>query len=144
MDEKDREILSMLEKDGKARIAAIAKALSLPPSTVHSRISRMEHDGTIRRYAAVPDYRKTGLNVSAYILINVDYSGTVSQESIARELLRLPNVYSVGIVSGDIDMIAFVRAKDVDDLGVTIVDQMRRIRGVSRTVTSVVLKSAEI
>ena len=126
-DEKDREIMVALMADGKAKIKVISRKLGLPMSTVHHRILKMENEGVIARYAAIPDYRKIGLPIAAYVFINVDYSKIDSQEDVAKEIKKLPNVLDVSIVSGEIDIIAKIRAKDVDDLGESVIKKLRTI-----------------
>jgi len=144
MDEKDREILDELIADGKAKLRSISRKVGLPMSTVHHRIIGMEEGGIIRRFSAIPDYRKIGLPICAYIFINVDYSKIESQEAVAKQIRLLPNVMEVSIVSGEIDIIARIRAKDVDDLSDSVVGKLRNIKGISRTVTSVVMKEIGI
>ena len=143
MDEKDYDILEELMRDGKARIRSIAKKLGLPMSTVHHRILKMEKEGSIKKYSAIPDYRKIGLPVLTYIFVTVDYSKIKSQETVAREIRKIPNVLEVNMVSGEIDIIVKARAKDVDDLGKTVTEKLRNITGVDKTVTSVVMKEIE-
>ncbi len=143
MDEKDREILEELMQDGKAKISQIARKLALPMSTVHHRILKMEREKIIKSYSALPDYRKIGLSVSAYIFINVEYAGKFSQEAVAREIRKLPNVLEVNIVSGDIDMIAKIRGKDVESLSSEVIERVRNIKGVAKTTTSFVMREIE-
>jgi DNA-binding Lrp family transcriptional regulator len=143
MDEKDADILRELMADGKAKIRAISRKAGLPMSTVHHRILRMESDGTIKRFSAIPDFKKIGLPICAYVFINVDYTKIESQDTVASQIRRLPNVAEVSIVSGEIDIIAKIRAKDVEDLSGSIIEKLRNIKGVSRTVTSVVMKEID-
>lgn len=143
IDEKDKEILAELMKDGKARIKKIGKKLGLPMSTVHHRILRMEKDRVIERYAAIPNYKHIGLPILAYVFVSVDYNKTSSQEDTAREIGGLPNVVETNIISGEIDIIVKVRAKDVDELSEVIIKKMRNIKGVAKTVTSIVMKAIE-
>jgi Lrp/AsnC family leucine-responsive transcriptional regulator len=140
MDSKDKEILDLLIADGKAKLRTLSRKVGLPMSTVHHRIIGMEREGKIRRFAAIPDYKKVGLPICAYIFINVDYSKIESQDAVAKQIRLLPHVMDVCIVSGEIDIIAKIRASDVDDLSDSIVERLRNIKGVSRTVTSVVMK----
>jgi len=140
LDEKDKEILEAVMADGKAKIKVISRKLGLPMSTVHHRILKMENEGVIARYAAIPDYRKIGLPIAAYVFINVDYSKIDSQEDVAKEIKKLPNVLDVSIVSGEIDIIAKIRAKDVDDLGESVIKKLRTIKGIAKTVTAVAMK----
>ena len=143
MDEKDLEILRELQKDGKAKIKKIAKKLGIPMSTVHHRILRMEKGGIIKKYMAVPDYRKIGLPVCFYVLVNVSYGEATSQEAVARKIRKIPNVLEVNIVSGELDIIVKARAADIEDLGKSVLDKMRNIRGVLKTVTSVVMREMD-
>ena len=143
MDEIDRKILGELQIDGKAKLKKIAKKAGVPMSTAHHRVLRMEKEGVIKRYAAVPDFRKIGLPVCAYVFVNVDHANLRSQEEIAGELKKIPNVLEANIVSGELDIIVKARAADVEDLGKTVVGKMRGIRGISKTITSVVLKEME-
>lgn len=143
IDEIDRDILHELMADGKARIKTISKKLALPMSTVHHRIMKMEKQKIIKKYAAVPDYKKLGLPILAYVFVTVDYSKIASQEAVAREIKRIPNVLEANIVSGEIDIIVKVRAKDVDEMTDIIISKMRNVKGVAKTVTSVVMREIE-
>jgi DNA-binding Lrp family transcriptional regulator len=143
MDEIDGKILRELQEDGKAKLKKIAKKAGVPMSTAHHRIIRMEQDGVIRKYSAIPDFRKIGLPVCAYVFVTVDHANLRSQEEIAKELRKIPNVLEANIVSGELDIIVKARVKDVEDLGQTVVGKMRGIKGISKTVTSVVLKETE-
>jgi Lrp/AsnC family transcriptional regulator, leucine-responsive regulatory protein len=143
MDEKDTDILRELMADGKAKIRSISRKIGLPMSTVHHRILKMESSGLIRRFSAIPDYKKLGLPICAYVFINVDYTKIESQDAVASQIRKLPNVADVSIVSGDIDIIAKIRAKDVEDLSGSVIEKLRNIKGVSRTVTSVVMKEID-
>lgn len=140
MDKVDWDILRELQEDGKAKLKKIAKKAGVPMSTAHHRVLRMEREGIIRKYSAVPDYRKIELPVCAYIFVNVDHANLRSQEEIAKELRRIPNVLEANIVSGELDIIVKARARDVEDLGQTVVGKMRSVKGISKTVTSIVLK----
>ena len=143
MDRIDRDILAELQRDGKAGIRTVARKAGIPMSTAHHRIMKMEEGGVIRRYSAIPDYRKVGLPVCAYLLVNVSYSGISSQEEVAGHIRKIPNVLSADIVSGEIDIIAKVRAEDIDSLGDTVIRRIRKIPGVAKTVTSVVMKGMD-
>ena len=65
MDDKDREILSLLMEDGRRSVVDIAKEVDVPRATVQERIHRMLESGIIRKFTAVQDYSKTGLAVTA-------------------------------------------------------------------------------
>ncbi|MFA5106060.1 MAG: Lrp/AsnC family transcriptional regulator [Candidatus Micrarchaeia archaeon] len=143
MDKTDSEILAQLQQDAKAGIKKIARKTGVPMSTVHHRIARMQKEGLIKKYTIVPDFKKAGVPVCAYVFVTVGHSGLVSQESIAAQIRKLDNVSEANIVSGEIDIIAKIRAESVEDIGTKVIGKIREIKGVEGTVTSFVMREVE-
>ncbi|MEM2910741.1 MAG: Lrp/AsnC ligand binding domain-containing protein [Nitrososphaerota archaeon] len=73
--------------------------------------------------------------VDAYVLIKTAV-GKVSKVSGA--LCRVKGVKSVCAVTGPFDLIAFVEAKDVADLGKMITTKFHKIKGIESTETAIV------
>jgi DNA-binding Lrp family transcriptional regulator len=95
-------------------------------------------------YTVVLDYEKLGKGVAAYILISVVYripTGTrVAQEDVAKEINGI-GAEEVSIVAGGTDIIAKVRAKDVNELNDFVIRKLRNIDGVDKTQTMIVLST---
>ena len=144
IDEKDLEILRELERDCSQTKKKIARKLGLPLTTVHNRVAKLEKEKIISSYRAKIDYRKLGFGISAFVQIIVDYpSKDYSQEDAARKIRALPGVEAAAIVAGGTDIIAKVRAKDTDGLNDFLLKHLRKIAGVDKTTTLVVLKEFE-
>jgi len=144
LDEKDNQILSLLLKDSSTSKKQISKLLNLPLTTVHNRISKMEKEKIIQGYTAKPDYKKLGYSISAFINITINYSTKgYSQEETAKKISNLSGVESVCIVAGTYDLMAKVRKKDTDDLNDFILNHLRKIPGIDKTTTVVILKEYE-
>ena len=135
MDEKDRSILEELITDSRKTTKAIAKALDIPRATVHDRIARMETRGVIRRYTAVPDYSQLGIGVTAFILAQFDHSEGRSQRETAEEIADIPGIFEVNLVSGEYDILLKVRGSSIEEIGNLVVDKLRDVDGVARTLT---------
>jgi Lrp/AsnC family transcriptional regulator for asnA, asnC and gidA len=103
----------------------------------------MERNGIIRGYAAIPDYRKMGIGITAYIALTVNYEKAASQEEVAKQLKKLPNVVEVAIVTGEADILVKMRARDMEELNDALIRRLRAIKGVDKTRTSVVLSEIE-
>lgn len=146
LSQKDSIILDLLQKNAKYSSREISDKTGIPITTVHNRIKRMEKEGIIKKYSAVPDKKKLGKLISAYIHVAVTYmkaDGTrVSQEDVARTILRMPEVEECVIITGTTDIILKVSTKDVDELNDFVINRLREIDGVQSTVTSIVLKDA--
>ncbi|MFA5108851.1 MAG: Lrp/AsnC family transcriptional regulator [Candidatus Micrarchaeia archaeon] len=142
---KDMAILQLLIDDSSLTKKQIAKTLGIPLTTVHNRISHLEKDGIIEGYRAKPNWKKLGFGIAAFINITINYSSKgYSQEDTARKISQLDGVDSVSIVAGTYDIVAKVRKKDTDELNTFIINNLRKIPGIDKTTTVVILKEYEM
>ena len=135
LDEKDSAILEELIKDSRKSTKAIARELDIPRATVHDRIVRMEARGVIRRYTAVPDYARLDLGVTAFILAQFDHGEGTSQRDTAEEIAQIPGIFEVHLISGEYDILLKVRGASMEEIGRLVVDRLREVKGVARTLT---------
>ena len=76
LDEKDRRILELLQKDSKLKLEDIAKDpgvhLSIP--TVRKRIKNLEDCGIINKWTVILNGKKLGRDVTAFIGVDINYN----------------------------------------------------------------------
>jgi len=135
LDEKDFSILEELMKDSRKTTKSIAKELGIPRATVHDRIHRMEQRETIRRYTAVPDYGQLGLGVTSFVLVQFEPEKGVSQRDTAEEISTIPGISEVHMISGEYDMLLKIRGASIEEIGKLVIDRLREVKGVARTLT---------
>lgn len=142
-DEKDIDILNLLNKDAKLTSLQISKKTGIPATTIHNRIKKMEANGIILRYSIVTDTKKLGMKIKAYIMVCVEYmtpaGRKISQTELAQEIKEYPLVDEVSIITGGTDILVKVHSKDIDELNDFIINKLRSIDGVAKTDTMVVL-----
>lgn len=68
IDEKDKEILSILEQDARIQYKEIAEKLDISSDTVKYRIDKMKSSGIIERFSPVINFSKLGMSQYATIL----------------------------------------------------------------------------
>ncbi|MFD9778049.1 Lrp/AsnC family transcriptional regulator [[Kitasatospora] papulosa] len=66
-DATDWRILDVLQRDGRATFAELARAVSMSPSAVTERVRRLEEVGVIRGYTAVVDPERLGMPILALV-----------------------------------------------------------------------------
>lgn len=146
MDEKDERIIEVLKENGKLYSQQISKKTSIPITTVHNRIKKLEKEGIIKNYTVVLDNKKIGKAISAYILINVDYKLLKqikkSQYELAKRLKSNPAVDEASMVTGGTDIIIKARVKDIEELNDFVTKYLRNIEGIEKTQTMVILNEA--
>ena len=143
LDEKDSAILEKLVEDSRKTTKAIAKELDIPRATVHDRIVKMEEKCVIRRYTAVPDYHQLGIGVSAFILAQFEPESGVSQRETADEIATIQGIYEVHMISGEYDMLLKVRGASMEEIGRLVIDRLREVKGVARTLTCAVFTTVK-
>ena len=143
MDKKNKEILKILVKDGRAKIKEIAKKVELPITTVYNRMIKMQDQGVFKVSAKI-SRKKLGYVIDAYILVNIDTSiKGIDQEKLAHKITALPHVLMTSVVTGSKDMIVRVTAKSIEDLSNLILKEIRKFEGVAGTETLVVMKESK-
>ncbi|MGD6808078.1 MAG: Lrp/AsnC family transcriptional regulator [Candidatus Bathyarchaeia archaeon] len=146
LDDKDIAILLLIQENSKLTANQIAKKTGTPITTVFAKIKRMEEIGIIKQYRAILAPEKLNLGTAAFILAAVSYGnkedGTpITQRDVAEEIARLPDVQEVHIITGDWDLLVKVRAENVDAIGKFVVDKLRRINGLQKTLTCMIFET---
>ena len=138
LDSKDSGILKMLDEDSRATTQAIADALNMPRVTVHDRIKRLQDRGIINKFSVEINRRELGWPLHGFILANwAGLREDIDRRFVAEEICKMPFVVGCHIVTGQWDFIIEVVAKDMANLGDSVLDQLSEINGVGHTQTLV-------
>ena len=115
MDEKDREILSILQDNADQPAKAIAQAVNLSPSAVERRISKLKREGVIDRIVAVVSPPAVGRSLRILVEIEIQNEYRHNLEAFQRWLVRAPEVQSCWYVTGDADFVLSAMVRDIDE-----------------------------
>lgn len=148
LDEKDLAILTLIQEDSKQTANQIAKKIGAPITTVFAKTKRMEEAGIIKQYRAILSPEKLNLATAAFILAQVSYQTKndqtpITQRDVAEEIAHFPEVQEVHIITGDWDLLVKLRAENVDAVGKFVVDKLRRIKGLEKTLTCMVFETVK-
>jgi Lrp/AsnC family leucine-responsive transcriptional regulator len=136
IDEKDQKILDELLEDASQRVTELAAKLKMPRTTVQERIKRLRKLGVIKKFTIQIDYSKLGKPATAFILISFQ-QGAVSQKKLAQEIAKLPEVVEAHLITGEWDILVKVRSDSMQSVGSLVVDKLRMMEGVGKTMTCV-------
>jgi len=139
LDNLDWRILRLLQENAKLTYTEIGNKLDVAHSTVYDRIQRMEEHGIIKKYRAVVDLQKTGLQqIMALMTI---YTEPKESEHIANKLAEFPEVLEVSSsFSEELVINAKVVSQDQPKLHAFIAQSIAPLPGVLRIRTSVITK----
>ena len=72
MDDKDRQIVRILQTEGRITNLELADRVALSPSPCLRRVRALEETGVIRGYGARVDAKAFGLGLTAFVHIRLD------------------------------------------------------------------------
>jgi len=113
LDALDRSILEELNVDARRTHREIGHRLKVSPTTVSSRIGRLEEQGVIRGYIPLLDDEQLGWDLWAAIGIRIS-KGRLRE--VEEHLAKDPRVYAIYDVTGDDDALLIGRFRDRRDL----------------------------
>jgi DNA-binding Lrp family transcriptional regulator len=135
MEKTDRRILKILMKDDKIPFLKIAKELRVSPKTVKKSYEEMKEERFVLRDSILLDLSKLGYCGQIYLMIT-----TVSNKekiTIMSSLKNIRNIFVVGEIAGDFDIIAIAVISDYKSIK-TIVNEVRKIEGIEKIETTIV------
>ena len=143
LDEKDKQIIEVLEEHGDYTTRQIAKKTLLPATTIHNRIRKLKQEKIIKKFTLDLDYKKIEKGFSVIVLVSVDYKSLrelkKDQHQLAKEIKILPEVTEVAVVTGGTDIVIRVRVKDVQAYDQFLLKKFQAIPGVDKTQSLVVI-----
>lgn len=139
IDDTDRKIIHVLQKDGRASLRKISEEVGVALGTVSNRVNRMEHSGIITGYSVSLDPEKVGWSLNVVIGLRIEKGRLIEiQEKISRDY-RVCGVYDV---TGDYDSMIIARAKDREDLD-DLIKNVMSVDGIERSLTQLVLNTVK-
>jgi len=132
LDRIDREIIRLLNEDGRMSNAEIARRLGgVPSRSISHRVERLIARDIIN-VRAIVNPLALGYHVMADVLVEVE-PGCVRK--VAETVARFPQVSYVACATGDTDVSISLRVRSNEELFDFVTDQLSRIPGVRRTQT---------
>jgi DNA-binding Lrp family transcriptional regulator len=135
MDEKDKEIIRILKRDGRAGYSDIGKRIGLSEGAVRKRIRVLVDGGVIRRFTV-----KVGVGEGAEAIALLAINPASPTQEVSEKIRRIVNVETVYEVTGEYDIVAVISGMSVAEVDECI-EKIRRVEGIMKTNTMIVLRS---
>ena len=141
LDRYDRQILEILQTDGRINNQDLADRIGLSPSPCLRRVRALEESGLIVGYRALLDARKLGLTLMALVHISMDLHTPERFANFEASVSVLPEVLECLLITGqDADYQLKVVVRDMDHYQALLLDKLTRITGVTGVHSSFVLR----
>ena len=141
IDDLDRKIIGILQENALLTNAGIGEMINLSPSAVNERIRKLKDKDVIKKIAAIinANFVKKGLCAFVYVLIDKpDQSNAFLKNAI-----KNPNILECHHVTGEYSFLLKVRVENTKELESFISTFLKTQKGLSKTLTQIVLSSAK-
>ncbi|WP_406006681.1 Lrp/AsnC family transcriptional regulator [Streptomyces sp. NBC_00637] len=135
-DAVDRQILELLQTDGRMKLSELGRRVRLSPAAVTERVRRLEAAGVISGYGAHVSPARLGYGIQAFIRVD-PHGGYNLKHPRTLELIGRPEITEVHHVVGEDCWILKVAVRDT----VHLEGVLEAVSALGRTTTSIVLTS---
>ena len=138
LDQIDRNILIMLQNDGRSSASHIASEISMSVPAVTDRIKKLQESGVIMGFTTKLNHRKVGLDVSAFITVISESSSHYSD--VVRETNNTQEIIQCFTTTGNGSHVLLALTENTHSLE-KLLRTIQSWPGVMRTETQIILSS---
>ncbi|HLS80410.1 MAG TPA: Lrp/AsnC ligand binding domain-containing protein [Steroidobacter sp.] len=143
LDRIDRQILALLQKDGRLAVAELARTVNLTLTPCIERVRRLERDGYIEGYFAKLNPRRLGQAMLAFTEVTLDHATPDVFARFKEAVMPVEEIVECHMVAGGFDYLLKTRVRDLDEYRRVLGDRIAAIRGVRHTQTYFVMEEVK-
>jgi len=143
LDRTDRQILNVVQTDGRISIVSLAKKVNLTSTPCLERVRRLERDGYIIGYAALLNPQMVDAGLLVFVEISLTRNSPDAFNDFRREANRLTGLLECHLVSGNFDYLIKARVKDMLEYRKLLGEKILALPGVSDSRSYVVMEEVK-
>jgi Lrp/AsnC family transcriptional regulator for asnA, asnC and gidA len=136
LDRTDRNMVSLLQKDGRMPTVSLAKQLGISETTARSRLKRLINEKFIR-VVAVSDPLRLGFEIIGNIKLSIDLS---KKDPILTELRKIDALSYIALTTGGNDIDIEFIADSLTEFKTLVFEKISRIVGIRAVETSLIVE----
>jgi DNA-binding Lrp family transcriptional regulator len=140
MDPINREILSLLQDDGRMSATVLAQNVGLSLSACHRRLKDLEQSGAIERYRAVVSPEAIGLHFEAIVFVTMGRTDVETVAAFEAAVHEVPEIVEAQRLFGDPDYLIRVLTPDLAAYQQLYDGALGSLPGVQRLSSTMVMK----
>tara|TARA_R110002096_G_scaffold11293_1_gene41918 strand:+ start:990 stop:1475 length:486 start_codon:yes stop_codon:yes gene_type:complete len=141
LDSLDRNILKILQKNGKITNAKLSEEIGLSPAPTLERVKKLEQSGIIKSYHAELNSEKLGLGVNTFVQVSLKGHNKTNIDIFTSKIKEIDEVIECHHVTGSGDFLLRVIAKDIASYQLLMLEKVSDIEVVDSLQTMVILST---
>ena len=143
LDRLDRQILNILQNDGRIAMTELADRVHLSPTPCSDRVKRMERDGVILGYHARVNPHAVGRNLLVFLEIKLSAKSGDVFDRVKEALRVVPEVLECHLVSGEFDYLVKARLSEMNAYRRLLGDILKRLPAAASSHSYVVMEEVK-
>lgn len=135
LDQVDKQILELLQEDGKITIREIAEKTAMSQTAIRSRIQKLE-ETLIKKYVAIIDCRQLGYREMVMASLRVNSASPL--ERLKTQIEQMDKIKFAYIITGEYPLFIMAKCLDHND-SMNLIEKLRNLPGVEEVKTQIVL-----
>ena len=141
LDAIDRQILEILQENGRISNAELARRINMSPPPTLERVKKLERNGYIQGYVALADASKLGFTCFTYVEVTLVRHGREGVERFMKAITSLDEVMECHHITGGADFLLKVANHDIPDYENFVLHKLTALPEVQHLKTMVVLST---
>lgn len=143
LDRIDRQILFLLQDDGRMTNVDLAEQVGLTAPPCLRRVRSLEERKVIRGYHADLDPNSLGYAITAFALVSLRSQAEADLEAFEAHVMSIPEVRECHMLNGEIDFILKIVATDMKSFQEMLTGQLTTAPNVTNVKTSFLIRSSK-
>ena len=143
MDETDRRLLRLLQRDGRITNVELARQAHLSQAATFERIRRLQRDGVIEGYTVRLDPARLDRALLIFVEITLDRTNEAIFADFAAAVRRTPDILECHMVAGGFDYLIKARVSDMTAYRAFLGNTLVKLPGVRQTHTYTVMEEVK-
>ncbi|SOB87581.1 transcriptional regulator, AsnC family [Sphingomonas guangdongensis] len=142
-DRIDRQILGLLQDDGRMTNVDLAERVGLTAPPCLRRVRALEESGAIKGYHAALDPGSLGYTITVFAMVSLKSQAEADLAAFERHVAAIPEVRECHMLNGEIDFILKIVATDLRAFQELLTTQLTPAPNVSHVKTSLTIRTSK-
>ncbi len=139
LDSIDKNIVGLLQEQGRMTNAELSKQVGLSTASVHERVKKLERRGVIKGYHAELDNAAIGANLEVLVIVTLSLHQQDPVQKFMAALQDVDEVVDCYHVSGKADFLLRVLARDIPYYETFMMETLSALPGIQHVESMVIL-----
>lgn len=143
IDDRDRAILAILQRDGRISNQELAERVHLSASACLRRVKALEESPLVERTATILDQTAAGFPGTAYVFITLDQQQRAALEQFEAKVRDVAEIQECYLLAGQYDFLLRIVFGDMADLERLHTQVLTKLPGVVRVQSTLTLRTVK-